>query len=107
MAVVPMVGDGTPASPRRPLFAPIGARVSGEPAIAGITGFQYQVSDDGRLAIVEFTARNRSVFAQIVSSARADVKSFEPGRISEAALVTELRKHKRDFDFKQFGAKLP
>ena len=63
LCVVPMVGAGTPADPRRPKYAPW------PPAPAtsrtAIIGFSHQVSDDGKLALVEFVAQDRQAFAAI------------------------------------------
>ena len=58
IAVVPFAGKGTPADPKRPQYAPWPP--SKDPN--GILAFTYLPSDDGRLAIVEFVARNRAAF---------------------------------------------
>lgn len=105
LAVVPMVGAGTPADPRRPLFAPAGpVVVSGDAraASAGITGFSYVVSDDGRMALVEFVARDAGAFQAIVRSGRADVKTFERGKATLVQAQEEFRKHKPGFEIGRF-----
>ena len=57
LAVVPMVGSGTPDDPRRPMYAPV---PGGAPSREGIIAFTYQVSDDGKFALVEFVAHDHA-----------------------------------------------
>src|ERR1700691_4465124 len=69
ICVVPMIGSGTAADPKRPLYAPA-------PGIAlpnGIIGFTQVPSDDGKSAIVEFVARNRSAFHAILADSSITV----------------------------------
>ena len=60
--VVPMTGSGTPEDPRRPMFAALPPAPGEPPSRAGILAFMYQESDDGRFALVEFVAADRSGF---------------------------------------------
>ena len=96
MAIVPMVGAGTAQDPRRPLFAPIPGERS------AISGFTYQISDDGRSALVQFVARSRADFQSLLSAARADVRVFERGKATLDEVQTEFRKVKAGFDVRQF-----
>ncbi len=64
LAVVPMTGAGTAADPRRPPHAPAKADAN------GIVSFSYQVSDDGRFAIVELVARSRAALAPILAGSQ-------------------------------------
>ncbi len=96
IAVVPMTGAGTAADPRRPLHAPVKADPN------GIVSFSYQVSDDGRFAIVEFVARNRAALAPVLAGSQPNMRAFEKERTSKTELETEFRKYKKDFDLEQF-----
>lgn len=98
-AIVPMVGTGTARDPRRPLFAP----VRGSEGVNGITGFTYHLSDDGRVALVEFVAKTPERLAAIVSSGRADVVVFERGKATLADVEREFRKYKASFDSGKIG----
>jgi hypothetical protein len=100
LAIVPMTGAGTPADPRRPMFAPM--QPSGNPRQPGIEGFRYVVSDDGRFALVEFVARDASAFASILGANTPDVKAFERKKAAPAAVQQEFRRLKRDFDLARF-----
>jgi hypothetical protein len=70
LAVVPMVGAGTPADPRRPAFAPLGASIDPRNR-AAILAFTYQLSDDGKWALAEFVARDRAAFRDILADPRS------------------------------------
>jgi hypothetical protein len=105
--VVPMVGAGTYADPRRPLYAPLPPARGVAPSRSGIIAFCYQISDDGRSALVEFVARDRSGFKQILEDRRSDVKIFEKGKAKRAEIEAEFRKYKKNFDFDRFGVSVP
>ncbi len=96
LAVVPMVGAGTEADPRRPLHAPL------KPDPNGIVSFTYEVSDDGKFAIVEFVARNREALLPVLVRIQANEKAFEKEKTTKAELETEFRKYKKDFDLERF-----
>src|SRR5436305_10842945 len=57
ITVVPHVGAGTAADPKRPQYAPP-ARTAANQPIAGIIGFTQQISDDGKWALVEYVAKD-------------------------------------------------
>jgi len=106
ICVVPMIGAGTMEDPRRPMYAP----KPGDKADAnGIIAFTYQLSDDGKSAIVEFVARDRAALEPILKDkdARFDVKVFERGKGHRDLMRREFQKHKRDFDPDQFGIQVP
>ncbi|MGC9969497.1 MAG: hypothetical protein ABSE56_02785 [Bryobacteraceae bacterium] len=106
LAVVPMIGSGTPTDPRRPMYAPLpGAAPSGE----GIIAFSFQISDDGMSALVELVARDRAGLKAILDDKdlRHDVKIFEKGKDNPADIEKEFRKHKKDFDPRHFGVRVP
>ena len=51
MLVVPMVGSGTCADPKRPMFAPVASQIDRDKS--GILAYYHELSDDGKSAIVE------------------------------------------------------
>jgi hypothetical protein len=95
-AIVPMVGAGTARDPRRPLFAPVHGERS------AITGFTFQISDDGRSALIELIARDKQAFQSLLTANRADVKVFERGKSTIADLEREFRKVKSGFEGGKF-----
>lgn len=107
LLVVPFVGSGTPADPRRPLYAPLPPTPGAPPASGGIVAFAFQESDDGRFALVEVVARDRAAFKEILTGNRSDVKVFQKGKVNQDDVVKEFRKYKKDFDFERFGVSIP
>ena len=106
--VVPMVGTGTWADPKRPLYAPAPAQMN--PASrTGIIGFTHVLSDNGQFALVEFVARDAKAFDNILADINANinlnmnVKSFRKGQDKREDIEAEFRKHKKDFSFEHFG----
>lgn len=104
ICVVPMVGRGTPDDPRRPMFAPAPGQ---KPSYDGLLAFSYDISDDGKSALVEFVFRDRAGMASILSekSKRSDITVFEKGKNSREEIEKEFKKYKRDFDIDRFGAR--
>ena len=96
IAVVPMVGSGTYADPKRPLFAPR------TPDPKGIFAFSYEVTDDGQFAIVEFVSRSAAALKAVVTDKRI-AKSFERTKHKQDEVEAELKKLKKDFDLNKFG----
>jgi hypothetical protein len=106
MAVVPIVGTGTFADPKRPMYAPTPAELQTANATRqGILAFTHVVSDDGNFALVEFVARDRAAFQHILAD--SSVKSFLRGRDKREDMEAEFSKHKKDFDFAHFGVRMP
>lgn len=105
VCVVPMVGAGTPADPRRPLYAPLPGQTATHRD--GIIAFSYQLSDDGQYALIEFVARDREAFKEIAADNRPDVKAFHKGKDKRGDIEKEFRKHKKDFDLDHFGVSVP
>lgn len=101
ICVVPFVGRGTPADPKRPLYAPWPP--SQDPN--GILAFSFQPTDDGRLAVVEFVARNRAAFEPIFNDKSITV--FEKGRVTRADIEGFIKQHRKDFDMDKFGMVMP
>ena len=92
LCVVPLVGAGTWADPKRPLFAPNPGEAS------PITGYSWQPSDDGRFAIVEFVAAHPKDFADLLADARV-AKAFRKGMHKSADIERELKKYRKDWRF--------
>src|SRR4051794_2484190 len=76
LCVVPIVGKGTTTDPRRPQYAPW-PPAPGDSRTA-IIAYSHQVSDDGKLALVEFIARDRKAFSAIFADKTVTV--FEKGK---------------------------
>lgn len=116
LCVVPMIGKGTWDDPRRPMFTPTRSERSQRESLlliaprnekiaalnTEIVGYRYEVSDDGRFALVEFQARSARAFDHILARKDAGIKIFQPGRSRREEVEAEFRKHKKDFDWKRF-----
>ncbi len=100
LCVVPMVGSGTFADPKRPMFAPLPAEIGADRN--GILGYQFQASDDGKFALVEFVAGDHSAFAPIRGAHQPQVQVFERGKSTRQQVEAVFKKFKRDFSFDQF-----
>ena len=99
--VVPLTGSATAADdPRRPWLLP----PQGLPS--GILSYSWFPSDDGRLAIVQLTARDRSAFTSFATAIAADprpeLRLFEPHRHSRLEVEAALKLLKRDFSLDLF-----
>jgi hypothetical protein len=84
------------------MYAPVpraGAPLSPDAIIA----FSWQPSDDGKSAIVEFVARDRAAFAQILADPQLTGKVFERGKAARADIERELKKHRKDLDLDKFA----
>lgn len=104
MAIVPMTGTGTLDDPRRPLYAPAPRDISPGTG-TGILAFTFVASDDGNFALVEFVARDRAAFEQILADTSITV--FLKGRDKRGDAEAAFGKYKKTFDFRRFGARLP
>ncbi len=108
ICIVPMIGRGTPDDPRRPLFVPPRRGFPNATQGQEIVAFTYQLSDDGRTALVELVARDRAAFNEILKNGRPDVKIFQKGRSKREDIEREFRKHKKNFDLNSFmGVSVP
>jgi len=102
ICVVPVVGKGTPADPRRPQYAPWPPKPN--PARTDIISYTQQISDDGQYALVEFVARDRAAFQAIFNDKTAVKAVFEKDKNKKDEIEKELKKYKKDFDITKFGA---
>jgi len=104
ICVVPLVGTGTAADPRRPQYAPpVKAVQTALPT--DIIAFTQVPTDDGKFAIVEFVAQDRKAFEAILAD--ATVTSFEKNLVSKAAIETALQKVKKGFSLDKFEVAMP
>ena len=101
IAVVPMIGSGTAADPRRPEYAP----APGNSSPDGIIGFTQVPSDDGKFAIVEFVARTRKALLPILSD--TTTTTYEKGSQSGSAIEGALQAVKKGFSLVQFEVVMP
>jgi hypothetical protein len=123
-AVTPIIGSGTPADPRRPLFVPA------QPAAAsdrtGVLAYGMQLSDDGNFALVEFVFQSPAAFQNILAKQAAamalnvaaaapgrgpsalqtalqaaipGLQIFERGKATQSDILAEFQKHKKSFSF--------
>lgn len=104
LAIVPMIGAGTWDDPKRPMFVP--ARSAGT-ARNQIRNYHYTTSDDGRFALVEFSAVDRAAFAEILASRVPGVKAFVRGRSTRGEIESEFRRLKPNFDLDKFVGRRP
>jgi len=98
---VPLVGGGAATDPKRPEYAPWPA--SQDPN--GIIAFYFEPTDDGRSAVVEFVARNRTAFQALFNDNR--ITLFEKGKASTATINAAIQQVRRDFSVDQFGMVMP
>ncbi len=118
LAIVPMVGSGTPDDPVRPDYAPLPppATVSSAtsamtsavtPAPEGIIAFSYQLSDDGKFALVEFVARSRDVFKTLLADTRPGVKAFIKGQAQRTDIQAAFQTLKKGFILDSLATVVP
>ena len=112
LCVVPMIGAGTYADPRRPMFTTNptnrdSVQRERDQKREGLLGYSFEVSDDGRLAIVEFVASDRSAFSEILESRHPEVRVFRKGDGNKEEILRELSRFKRDLDLNRFQVAVP
>lgn len=106
LCVVPMVGTGTAEDPRRPMYAP-NPGPGERPSRDGILAFTYEETGDGRFALVEFVARDRAAFAQILADTRPEIKVFEKGRARKQDIEAAFRVLKPGFSLDRLQVRVP
>ena len=102
--VVPMVGVGTWADPRRPKYAPLMANRD-PTSRSGILAYSYQPSDDGHFALVQFVAADRNAFQEVQADASA--KTFQRGSADPVAILEEFQKFKKGFRLETIEVAVP
>lgn len=104
LAIVPLTGAGTAADPQRPKYAPL-ANAIDPTSRTGILGYMYVLSDDGKSALVEFVARDRSAFSTILAD--TTIQTFIKGVNPQSQIETAFKALKKNFDFDHFGVRMP
>jgi hypothetical protein len=97
ICLVHLTGTGTLTDPIRPEFVP-DEEERGRLGRAGIIAWGFQVTDDGKMAIVHLVSPDRRAFARILADQRPEIRVFELGKHDRSVIETEMRKYKRDFD---------
>lgn len=98
IVVVPMIGRGTPESPRRPLGTELLSTLADTPI-----GYRYELSDDGHFAIVQLTARSSKHFDPLLKGVGAQAThTFDPRRHERGSVLQALRLLRKDFDLDAF-----
>ena len=69
--------------------------------------FTYQVSDNGKFALVEFVSRSRSAFKDLLADTNPDVKVFIKGKDKRGDIEKEFKKLKKDVDLDSFRTVVP
>ena len=100
ICVVPLVGSGKHLDPVRPDFVPV--HKAGDGYNTGIIAWTQVPADDGKHAIVEMVARNRSAFQAILADKRPDVVVFERGKHSKAQAEAGIQRYKKNFTLDTF-----
>jgi len=114
VVVCPLVGKGTYADPRRPALVPASVKHQakdrqGAVGLDVVMAYAWVPSDDGKSAIVEIVVRDTAAVKEFTREASkvAAVSLFERAKQTPAALDTELRKVKKDFDRRSLRAVAP
>lgn len=101
-ARVPMIGTGTKADPRRPMFAPLPGVAPTAVVHSGILSFQMQLSDDGNWALCEFVGATLNDLSTIINSTDPNVKVFVRGQAAVADILADFQNYKKNFTFQWF-----
>jgi len=101
IVVVPLIGSGSLEDPKRPLFAPTSGNFDGK----GTTGYKFVLADDGKTAIVQFTAPSAKAFAAIAADSRV-VRAFQKGKDQPVDIERELKRLKASFDLEAFAGRV-
>jgi hypothetical protein len=111
-AIVPMIGSGTWDDPKRPMFAPVPHQKT--PGVrTGIIAFNQVESDDGKFALLEIVAANKSELAPITAPIKAQlsavpgVQLFERGSSSPTSVQNAFGLLKKNFDITKFRVVVP
>ncbi len=87
IALVHLTGSGKKGDPILPEYVPApGQAISRD----GIVSWSAQLTDDGKMAIVHLVAVNHSAFNAVFADARPEVKVFEIGKVTQAAILAAL-----------------
>jgi hypothetical protein len=99
ITVVPFTGKGTYNDPKRPMYLP--STHASATSRAGILGYTFVPSDDGKSAIVEFAAADMGAFTPIYAD--ASLKIFQKGKDHKATIEAFMQKYRKGFTLDKFG----
>jgi hypothetical protein len=99
VCLVHLTGSGKHTDPIRPEYVPTAA----DAARQGILSWSVQITDDKNMAIVHLVASNRQAFDAIFADKRPEIRVFEIGKDSRAAIEAEMQKYKAGFDLSKFA----
>lgn len=111
-AIVPMIGSGTWADPKRPMFVPPPSQMKPGDR-TGIIAFHQQTSDDGKFALVEIVAASRAALAPFTAQLKAQaaqspgLQVFERGAVRAADIQNAFKAKKKNFDPERFRLVVP
>jgi len=97
VGVLPLAGSGATSDPKRPKYAP----APGGESSSGIIAFAYEPSDDGKWAIAELVAVDRSALLPVL--AETGLLVFEKGKASRQTIESAIRQYRKDFSLDRFG----
>jgi hypothetical protein len=100
ICVVPLVGTGKRLDPVRPDYVPV--HQPGNAYHTGIISWTQVPSDDGKHAIVEMVAIDRSAFQAILADKRPDVLVFQHGKNTQAQMEAGIQQYKKGFSLATF-----
>ncbi len=72
--------------------------------LPGLLGYTAELSDDGRLALVEFVVKDRSLLDRVMSGAQRAVRKDS---VSKDSIYEEFKQLKRNFRPERFGVAIP
>jgi hypothetical protein len=99
IAVVPLVGAGSPEDPIRGKYVPT-PQTAGPPG-TGIIAFAVELTDDGKRAIVELVAVQRATLARSWRTVASWF--FEKGVARAADVESAIQPLRKDFSLQTFG----
>jgi len=99
IAVVPLVGSGTPQDPIRGKYVPT-AQTAGSPG-TGIIAFAVELSDDRTRAIVELVALQRATLVPILAD--HSILVFEKGVAKNSDIESAIQPFRKGFSLLSFG----
>jgi hypothetical protein len=99
ICLVHFTGSGKQADPIRPEYVPSAA----DAARQGILTWSMQITDDKSMAVVHLVASNRHAFDAVLADTRPEIRVFEIGKDSRAAIEAEMQKHVKGFDLSKFA----
>jgi hypothetical protein len=90
-------GSGQKGDEIKPDYVPSGAT-----SREGIIAWGMQLTDDGKMAIVQYVAVNRHALDTILADTRPEIKVFEIGHDKPAIIEAFMQQHKKDFSLENF-----